>query len=99
MKILAIDNQISKRVTDKLSIYFKVVMWAGDKPDEIWVEEALDLGANIFISPDLDIPNMLEKLESDAIWIDVPQGMPSNEQYIYLNKILKNITRSQLGLK
>lgn len=87
--VLAIDNQISLQVVNQLEQHYEVVLWAGDMSDEDWVDEALLLGANTFISPDLDIPNLLERLAPDVRWIDVPQGLPTAKQYDYLMKAIK----------
>ena len=90
MLVIAVDNQISLRVVEKLKRKYKVVVWAGNKPDDVWIEEALDLGANIFISPDLDVPNYLDKLNANwTKWIDVPQKMTKEKQYEFLLKKLK----------
>lgn len=89
--ILAVDNQISLRVVEKLKIHYKVVIWAGNDPDEVWLEKALDLGADVFISPDLDIPNILEKIAPYATWIDVPQHLSKEKQFDYLISALKKV--------
>jgi len=65
---LALDNQVSKKVKEELSWHYDIVIWADTLPDEYWVKEALNRGANVFISPDLDIINMLTELDSDADW-------------------------------
>lgn len=89
MLILAVDNQISLRVVDRLKQHFEVVLWANTMSDEDWVDEALCRGANTFISPDLDIPNLLDRVAPDARWIDVPQGLDRNKQFEFLMKQLK----------
>lgn len=89
--VLAIDNQISLTVVDLLEQHYDIAIWAGEAQDEQWVEEALDTGANVFISPDLDIPNLLDRYGSDAKWIDVPQNIGSEKQYDFLLKKLKAI--------
>ncbi len=66
---IACDNQVPDRFIPKLRRHgYDVVFLAEDQADEDWVNEALCLGAEIFVSPDLDIPNLLEK--TDAVWID-----------------------------
>lgn len=89
MIVLAVDNQISLRVVEKLKLHFKVVLWASNAPDEEWVDEALSRGANTFISPDLDIPNILDRVAPDVRWIDVPQGLKQDKQFNYLMGQLK----------
>lgn len=93
MNILAVDNQISTKVVEKLERFYKVAIWAGDKSDEEWVEEGLNLGANIFISPDLDIPNLIDRLAPDEgiIWIDIPQGMARDKQFNYIVSQIKKV--------
>lgn len=90
MKI-AVDNQISLIVVDKLKRDHQVVLWAGNQQDEEWIEDALDRGAEVFVSPDLDVPNYLDKIDSDAIWIDIPQGLPKGKQFDFITKALKGI--------
>lgn len=91
MKVLAIDNQISKTVVDQLSQHYEIALWAGDMQDEEWVDEALVMGANVFISPDLDIPNLLERLDPTVFWIDVPQSLPKAKQFQYLMDKIKKV--------
>lgn len=90
---LAVDNQISHLTIKKLEKEFEVVMMAENMPDEIWIEKALDKGATIFISPDLDIPLYLEKNyeELGLIWIDIPQSMKGSDQYKYISNKIKKI--------
>ena len=83
---LALDNQVSKDAAQKLSAHYEVVMNAGDLPDEEWIEQALLLDANIFISPDLDVPNYLDRIQSDARWIDLPQNLRSHNQFDFIMK-------------
>jgi hypothetical protein len=89
---LAIDNQISKYVVQRLKQHYEVVRTAGNDPDEIWLNDALDLGADVFISPDLDVPNFLDKAKADdAVWIDVPQKLSIEKQFTFLMKKLKGL--------
>lgn len=92
MIVLAIDNQISLNVVNQLKKHYDVALWAGTKADEDWVDEALALGATVFISPDLDIPNILDRFGADdVLWIDVPQNMPSGRQFEFLMSRLKKV--------
>lgn len=91
MLVLAIDNQISLRVVDRLKQHYEVVLWANTMSDEDWVDEALCRGANVFISPDLDIPNLLDRVAPDVRWVDVPQGLQRDKQFNYLMNQLKNL--------
>lgn len=91
MKI-ACDCQISKRTVELLKANkFDVVFRAHREPDEVWIEAALDLGATVFISPDLDIPLYLDKSEIEYKWIDVKQGLRSSQQFNFLVKRLNKI--------
>lgn len=88
---LAVDNQIGKNVIRKLERHYEVVLTAGDKADEDWIPEALDLGANVFVSPDLDVPNFLDRENDPAIWIDVPQNLSGDAQFTFIMKKLKSL--------
>ena len=89
---LAIDNQISKYVVEHLKKDYEVVRTAGNDPDHIWISDALDKGADVFISPDLDIPNFLDKENADwARWIDIPQGLGYEKQYKFIMEKLKKL--------
>lgn len=81
---IAVDNQISLSVVKSLKKKHDVVLWAGDRQDEVWIDEALALGAEVFISPDLDVPNYLDRINSPATWIDVPQKLPTKNQLAFL---------------
>lgn len=73
---IAVDNQVSFRTIDELNVDFDVVFNATDEPDDQWIEQALDLGAQVFVSPDLDIPNYLADNGYDWVsWIDLPQNL------------------------
>lgn len=85
---LAIDNQISRLTVDKLRRKFEIVIAVRDEPDEYWVDYALSNGADVFISPDLDIPNLLDHFDSDAAWIDVPQNLRGYRQFDFIMKAI-----------
>lgn len=87
--ILAIDCQIGLKVVEQLKQHYEIAVYASDKADEDWVNEALEYGANVFISPDLDIPNMLDQLNDSSIWIDVPRGLNKPNQFDYINAKIK----------
>jgi hypothetical protein len=91
-KKLAIDNQLGhKEYCELKSAGYDIIVEAGDRADEDWVIEAIDKGVDCIISPDLDIPNMLEREYSDALWIDYTQE--------YRNSIKKLIKRLDKSLK
>mgnify|MGYP001565599989 CR=1 FL=1 len=90
MKI-AVDNQISKAIVKSLiKKGFHIVLRAQDEQDEVWVDEALMRGATHIVSPDIDIPNLLDRLDaSDVVWIDVPRGYKKDKLENYLIGSLK----------
>lgn len=78
---IAVDNQIAKKTVYTLSeMGFKVVFRATDARDEDWVGWALDAGAQFIVSPDLDIPNILDYWNSDCVWIELKQGVKGPDQ-------------------
>jgi hypothetical protein len=92
MILVAVDTQVSKSAQYTISNKFKVVFRAPHgMTDDAWIEKALDLGANVFVSPDLDIPLYLDTLGVDYKWIDLPQSMKSSKQANYILKRLKAI--------
>jgi hypothetical protein len=102
MKI-AVDTQISKGVVNRLNnTGYEVVYRASTEPDEVWVPAALDRGATVFVSPDLDIPRILDRVGVDYKWIDVEQGLRSDKQYDYLvkrfKKLRQHVPRKELDL-
>lgn len=73
---IAVDTHVSINAIEALkNTGFDVVTIAGiGEDDESWVSRALSAGAEVFVSSDLDIPNLLERYDSMAIWLDLPQG-------------------------
>ncbi len=89
---IALDNQVSKDVVKRLSSYYDVVVWAADRSDEDWVDEAMTLGAQYFISPDLDVPNLLDRYGyDDVFWIDLPQNLKFDSQFDFIRKKIKGL--------
>jgi riboflavin biosynthesis pyrimidine reductase len=88
---IAVDNQISKDIVKRLiKKGYNIVLRAQDEPDEQWVEAALDLGANVIVSPDVDIPILLDRLGADDVrWIDVPRYKKKENLEKYLIKAFK----------
>jgi hypothetical protein len=79
--LIACDNQVSKQYIDAFESHgFKVVTYAGNRADEDWVLEAIEKGAEVIISPDLDIPNMIQDIE-DMYWIDYQSHRADRFQY------------------
>jgi len=90
---IAVDNQVSKQAVRQLSKHHEVVLVANDSQDEVWVDHALDLGAEVFVSPDLDIPNYLDRVQSDAAWVDLPQGLRTEDQFSFLMKQIERLVK------
>ncbi len=88
---LALDGPISRKAAQQLrSQGFEVVFHARHEADEVWVPAALNKGANVFVSSDLDIPNLLDKEDTNAIWIDMPQFIGGVDQAGYIiSQIIK----------
>lgn len=86
MKI-AIDRQISPKINLP---GHEIILWAGDEDDEVWIQRAVERGAEIFISPDLDVPNILDANNYEGHWIEYPQNLKKEkaEKYI-LNQLEK----------
>ena len=69
---------------------------AHEEPDEVWFNQALDLGATIFISPDIDISLMVDKMDSPLYkLIEVPQRLSGIELMRFLRKRLKLLKKEQ----
>lgn len=83
---VACDCQISKSTVVEIEKSFAVVFRAQHEADEVWVEQAILKGANVFISPDSDIPDLLETEYADmeTYWIPVRQGLRSADQPKYI---------------
>ena len=59
---IAVDNQVGYDAIFYLeSKGHEVVLKAGNEPDNIWFIDALDAGAELFISPDWDIAFLCNK--------------------------------------
>lgn len=69
---IALDQSIGHvRAQQLKKLGYEIVCRAvGSEPDEIWLKRALDAGALYIISPDLDIPCLIERLNYPMIWID-----------------------------
>jgi hypothetical protein len=71
---IALDNNCPSCVIKKLEKNgHTVVLYARHEMDEDWVSTALSLGADLFISNDLDIVNMLDRWNESAAFIELPQ--------------------------
>ena len=95
---LALDNQISRKAASEVRhAGFEIVYHAKSEPDEVWIENALTKGATIFVSPDLDIPNYLDRRDVNASWIDVPQGMSGDMQSGFIMKQILRLIKQKVS--
>lgn len=52
-----------------------VVIRARHEPDEVWMDEAVAGGAEVFVSNDLDIANILDRWNVDGAFIELPKRL------------------------
>lgn len=69
----------------------EVVYLAKEEPDEVWVDYAIQRGAVIYFSNDLDISNLLEKWDESATCIELPKNMNGLELARWITKRMKAI--------
>lgn len=69
---VAIDESIGAALAKKIEGRgYHIVARAGHaETDESWMKRALQAGAVFIISPDLDIPSMIERENLPMVWID-----------------------------
>lgn len=69
---IAIDESIGAALSKKIAARgYEIVVRAGHaETDESWMKRALDAEALFIISPDLDIPSMIEREGLPMVWID-----------------------------
>ncbi len=69
---IAVDVNISNRDIGELAREGDVIVCVAHRgeTDEAWVGRALDEGCEVFISQDLDIPNLLDLWKSDAMFFE-----------------------------
>lgn len=73
MKIkIAVDQSLGTRMMLNLEKHgYDIVVKAGvAEPDEAWIAKAVEAGALFVVSPDLDIPTLIERKNLPMIWID-----------------------------
>lgn len=92
--LICLDQGIKQSVIVRLdSLGHEVVRVAEHgESDEDWVYDGVAMGAEVFVSSDLDIPNLLDLYGSKAHWIELPQGKINQ-----LNFILKEIKKIGRG--
>ncbi len=91
---VALDNQVSKMTRAKLErIGFEIVVFAGHDHDEYWFQKALDLGVDVFVSPDIDIVNMASRENRHVI--QIPNGIGGEKLHIFILNSLKKYRKSK----
>lgn len=69
---IAIDESVGVAMAKRIkSKGYEIVCKAGNaEPDDVWMKRALAAGAMFIVSPDLDIPSMIERENYPMVWID-----------------------------
>ena len=65
----------------------KVILKAKDEPDHIWFEDAMAMGATIFVSPDWDISFMCNR--ENLKFIRLKQGLRRVEIGKFIEKCIE----------
>ena len=88
MAKIAVDVQVSKQAVEWLerSGHKVVVCAKHGQSDRDWVSKACQLGAEFFVSPDYDIPGLLDKLNYHGKWLKLPQGLVGAGQFNWIEK-------------
>lgn len=71
---LALDTAVGqRRVTELIQLGYSIVVIAREsETDESWLNRAFVEGAQFAISPDLDVPRLIEQNNYPMIWINYP---------------------------
>lgn len=89
MKI-ACDTQIAFRTIEYLNnMGHTVVYRATNEMDNEWFENALNKGAELFISPDIDIDVLCNRHNIKSL--KIPKGLKAKELNVWLKKKLKTV--------
>lgn len=91
---VAFDNQVPRKAIDAVRSHgFEVVLHAKDQSDREWFEDAMHMGAEVYVSADWDIDFLCNKYNKK--FIRVPQGLGGGRLVGYvvdqLNKIRKSV--------
>lgn len=94
MKIrIALDQSIGRRrAIDLVNLGYHVVVVAKpSETDESWVNRAFSEGAQFAISPDLDIPRLIENRKYPMVWINYPSDQDEfrNDLVKYVDSMVK----------
>lgn len=74
---IAIDVTVGKKNANYLkSIGYEIVCVAKmAEEDEVWLAKAYINGALFIISPDVDIPRIIERKKYPMMWVEYPQNI------------------------
>lgn len=90
---IALDQSVGRRrALDLIHIGYEVVVVArASETDESWVNRAFAAGAQFAISPDLDIPRVIENRSYPMTWINYPSDQPEHKEDLvgYIDKRIK----------
>ena len=94
MKIkIALDQGVGKRKEEKLrQLGYDIVCVANHgEPDDSWMHRAFRNGANFVISPDMDIPKMIEVEKYPMFWVNYPSDDVAlkKDLVLYVDKTIK----------
>jgi hypothetical protein len=105
---VAIDESIGAALAKKIEVRgYQIVCRAGHaETDESWMKRALAAGAVFIISPDLDIPSMIERENLPMVWIDflfagyvfpkLSAEMPKEQKHAIWSQYLHDRIQSKL---
>jgi hypothetical protein len=105
---VAIDESIGSALAKKIEGRgYQIVTRAGHaETDESWMKRALQSGALFVISPDLDIPSMIERENLPMVWIDflfaghinpnLKAEMPKEQKHAIWSQYLHDRIQSKL---
>jgi 2-keto-3-deoxy-6-phosphogluconate aldolase len=87
MRRIAFDTQVPRQAIQAAeSSGHTVVYWAGAEHDELWFRQAMDMGADVFVSPDWDIAILAEN--HNKKFIRIPQKLGGQELVAFIMKRL-----------
>lgn len=90
---IALDQAVGRRRAEELINmgYHVTVMAKGSETDGSWLNRAFTSGASFAISPDLDIPRLIEKNSYPMVWISYPCDMPEHRgnEVKYIDETIK----------
>jgi hypothetical protein len=88
--LIAVDNQIPYAAVQMIEARgFHVVVRAKDQADKVWFEKGVELGAEVFVSPDRDIFHLCCK--HGKKWLKLKQGLRGIEVAHFVTKRLYEI--------